>query len=72
MTNPNCDGFGPCSGEEVKALPIGRNPDSGNAILCKACFEREVAWRESMNSCLAKDCRFSLPAWDSMEVYHGS
>lgn len=64
--NPNCDGSGPCDGTEVRVLPTG--PQS-NAIVCRACFGREITWRRLRNIALAADCRFDLPAWNELEVY---
>jgi hypothetical protein len=69
MQNPNCDGSGPCNLGEVRVLPIGAIPDHGNMILCRLCFSREMNWREDRNRELAKDCRFDLPRWESLEVY---
>lgn len=69
MQNWNCDGSGPHSGPEVRILRIGATADQGNMILCRNCFNREIAFREDRNRDLGKDCQFELPAWDSLEVY---
>lgn len=66
-TNPMCDGSGPCSAGEVRVLPTG---GEGNAILCKSCFHRELAWRKERNRELSKDCQFKLPEWDSLNIYN--
>lgn len=67
MNNPNCDGSGPCiMAGEVRVLPTGGD---SNAILCKLCFNREIAFRKERNRELSKDCQFQLPAWDSLKVY---
>ena len=68
-TNPNCDGSGPCSFGEVRVLPLGSEPHHGNLILCRSCFNREIAFRQDRNKELSKDCAFNLPTWDSLEVY---
>lgn len=68
--NPNCDGSGPHSGDEVRVLPAG----TGNAILCRSCYEDEMAFRRERNSPnarppLAPGDRYELPAWESLKVY---
>ena len=65
--NPNCDG-GYCTREagEVRRLPTGGN---SAAILCRSCYEYEIAYRRERNKELAKDCAFDLPAWDSLKTY---
>ena len=65
-TNPNCDGSGPCSFGEVRTLPTGGD---NNAILCRSCFNSEIAFRQERNKQLSPDCAFKLPTWDSLEVY---
>lgn len=69
MNNPMCDGSGPCDPGTVRVLPLGSNPDHGNLILCRCCFERELAFRRERNRELAADCAFALPAWESLAVY---
>lgn len=68
--NPNCDG-GNCVIEtgEVRVLPTGGD---SNAILCRACFAREIAFRRERNRELSSDCKFDLPTWDSLKVYKES
>ena len=67
LMNPECSGSGPCIlGGEVRVLPTGGD---SNAILCRLCFNREIAWRKERNRELAKDCAFKLPTWDSLKVY---
>ena len=67
MTNPNCDGSGPCilSGQ-VRVLPTGGD---SNGILCLLCYRREIAWRKSRNAELGKDAQFQLPKWESLRIY---
>lgn len=66
MNNPMCDGSGPCSSGEVRVLPYTVD---GNIILCRSCFEREIAWRIERNRDLSADCKFKLPPWESLRVY---
>ena len=66
MNNPNCDGSGPCDMGEVRVLPTGGD---SNAILCRFCFEREIAFRGFRNRDLSKDCAFKLPTWETLKVY---
>lgn len=69
MNNWNCDGSGPHStGKfgEVRVLPTGGD---SNAILCRACFCREMDYRRERNQELAPDCQFKLPRWDDLKVY---
>ena len=67
MTNPNCDGSGPCiMGGEVRVLPTGGD---SNGILCKLCFNREIAFRKERNRTLGEDYKFKIPKWETLEVY---
>ncbi len=63
--NNNCDGDH-CRSEtgDVRVLPYG---GGGNLILCRACYEHEMAFRRERN--LAVWSPFELPAWDSLKVY---
>jgi len=64
--NPNCDGSGPHSHDsQVRVLPYG----GGNLILCRACFDHEIAYRKERNRELSKDEQHDLPAWDSITTY---
>lgn len=72
VSNPNCDGSGPCYGDEVRVLPLGKSPHHGNLILCRACFVRESNYRRERNRELSKDCAFELPTWESLEIYGGA
>lgn len=67
ITNPNCDGA-KCVFQhgQVRKLPTG---GSSNAILCRACFERELVWRRERNRELEKSAQFDLPKWEELEVY---
>lgn len=66
MNNPNCDGSGPCHPSQVRVLPTGGD---SNGILCRYCFNREIAFRRDRNRDLSKDCQFKLPTWDSLKIY---
>lgn len=68
--NPNCDG-GRCQNDsgEVRLLPtVG----GGNLILCRACYQYEIAYRRDRNRELAASAQFALPFWDVAEVYEGA
>lgn len=69
MQNPNCDGSGPCHPGQVRVLPTGSQPHHGNMIICRACFNREIAFRKERNRELSKDCQFRLPTWETLKVY---
>jgi hypothetical protein len=68
-----CNGSGPHSGNEVRVLPHNNTPLHGNDILCRACFNREIAYRRERNQSrlhpLADDAKFDLPNWEDLEVY---
>lgn len=68
MNNPNCDG-GHCVSVrgEVRSLPTGGD---SNAILCRACYRHEMAYRRDRNRDLETSCQFALPAWDALKVYN--
>ena len=68
-TNPNCDGWR-CRkpAGEVRLVPCG---GGGNAILCRACYLHEMAWRRQRNRELDEGCRFDLPSWDELTIYKG-
>ena len=51
---------------EVRLIPTGTY---SNAILCRACFAHEIAFRRDRNLTLADESRFDLPTWDSLAVY---
>jgi hypothetical protein len=62
----NCDGSGPHQSGVVKILPTGGD---GNAILCRACYEREMAWRRMRNEELREAGRFEIPWWGELVEY---
>lgn len=66
--NNNCDGSGPHTfgNGDVRVLPT--TPGS-NAILCQACFLRELEWRRKRNVDLAAANRYDLPVWNTLEIY---
>lgn len=61
--NPNCD-KDKCLSEngEVRVLPIGSD---GNLILCRACFNHEIAWRHWRNR---NNKMFETPNWEDCKV----
>lgn len=69
MKNPMCDGSGPCDPGAVRVLPLGGNPHHGNLILCRCCFERELAYRRDRNRDLAPSAAFALPKWTDLQPY---
>lgn len=62
----NCDGEGPHAGRQVRLLPTGSD---GNAILCRACYAREMNFRRERNQELDKSCQFDIPHWSSLKIY---
>jgi len=65
--NPNCDGVHCLRTDgEVRVLPTG---GGGNAILCRTCFNHELAWRKKRNKDLGEFAQFALPAWEDLEIY---
>lgn len=71
MDNPNCDGNGPHAGGGVRLLSLGANPYHGGLILCRSCHRSELRWRRLRNRELAEFAKFTLPEWDSLQVYEG-
>lgn len=67
MKNWNCDND-KCKDPngEVRILPIGGD---GNLILCRVCYEHEMAFRKDRNRQLASQNQFDLPAWEDLSVY---
>ena len=68
--NNNCDGSGTHTPGEVRVLPLGNDPNHGNLILCRWCFNREIVFRKERNRELAKDCHFKVPDWQDLEIYN--
>lgn len=65
--NPNCDGEHCLTVEGiVRVLPTGGD---GNAILCRKCYEVEMAFRRDRNRELAPECQFLLPPWYTLKIY---
>lgn len=65
MDNVNCGGSGPHTAGEVRWLSTG---GGSNAILCRACFEREIRWRRERNRSLGEFAQFQLPCWEDLKV----
>jgi hypothetical protein len=66
-TNNDCCGAGPHTPGEVRVMPCGGD---SNLILCRSCWLREIVYRRERNSALGEFARYSLPAWDTAEVYY--
>jgi hypothetical protein len=66
MQNFNCDGSGPHTDGQVRVMAISSH---GNLILCRACWNRELAWRKQRNRELEAFAQFELPAFDAAKVY---
>lgn len=67
LHNPNCDGSDEhCRGSlEVRTLPLG---GGANLIVCRACFDHEMAWRKAENQRGVAQS-WDIPDWDSLMVY---
>jgi hypothetical protein len=70
IRNPECGGAH-CTKDkgEVRLLPTG---EGSNAILCHACYRHEISYRRERNRSLGEFAKFSLPPWESLEVYKGA
>ena len=66
LIDPECGGNGSHTGKEVRMLPY----TGGNLILCRSCFNREIAYRRERNKNLSKDARFTTPKWKTLNVYY--
>ena len=62
----NCDGSGPHASGDVKLLPTGGD---SNAILCRQCWENELAYRRDRNRSLGVFAQFDLPSWQDANPY---
>lgn len=70
MKNPNCDNDKCTSATgEVRLLPLGKSANHGNLIVCRACWQYEIDYRRGRNRTLGVDCKFDLPAWETLKVY---
>lgn len=58
-----CDGAGPHAGDELKVLPTGAD---SKAILCHACFNREMIFRRAQN---AKGRNYAIVKYASLKDY---
>ena len=64
--NNDCNGSGPHTPGEVRVMPYG---GGGNDILCRACWQRALAYRRDRNRELGDFAQFKLPAWETAKVY---
>jgi len=67
ILNSSCDGGGPHEGHEVRKLKTGTD---SNAILCRACYRKEIAYRTERNRELDPAAAFLLPSWESLAIYN--
>ena len=68
MKNPNCDGDQCLYSEgEVRRLHIGGG--GGNFILCRACFNNEMQFRQERNEELGDRACFTIPKWEDLPIY---
>lgn len=65
----NCDGSGPHNLGEVRLMPTGGD---GNLILCRSCWNREIAYRRDRNRSLGQFAQFDLPEFDVAKEYETS
>ena len=67
MKNDNCDN-NKClyAGGKVRLLQGG---GGGNLILCRACYQFEINYRNQRNRDLDADHQFLTPEWRTLEVY---
>jgi hypothetical protein len=66
MKNPNCDNIHCTKANgEVRLLPTGGD---GNMIVCRSCYEHEMAFRRSFSK---RGVKPDLPSWESLKVYEG-
>jgi len=62
----NCDGSGPHTDGDVRVMPTGGD---GNLILCRQCWENELAYRRDRNRSLGAFAQFDIIAWNDAKVY---
>jgi hypothetical protein len=69
VQNNMCGGIH-CTSEngEVRTLPLTLNGNS-NMILCQACHEHEMAFRQAENK-RGVAYPYAIPAWESLEIYN--
>lgn len=64
VKNPDCDGaFCRVATGEVRILPIG---EEANAHVCEACYDTEMAMRETFNEYY--DAQIALPSWNFLDI----
>ena len=67
MKNPNCDNDKCTTAHgQIRVLPVG---EDSNALLCKACYEHEIAFRLERNKELEPQNQFKLPKWPDLRIY---
>lgn len=67
MKNNNCDND-KClhPNGQIRVLPTG---GSGNALLCRACFNHEMHYRKIRNIDLGDAYKFKIETWENLRVY---
>jgi hypothetical protein len=71
--NTNCD-MQECISPtgEVRLLPNSNNPDHGNSIVCRHCFNLIILHRQQENKRLEESVKHLTPSWDSLKIYRGA
>lgn len=70
FVNNNCNGSGPHAIGVVKIMRHGaKGTMSGNDILCRTCWYKEIVYRKMRNKDLADFAKFDLPTWQDAEIY---
>lgn len=67
MKNPNCDND-KCWQEhgEIRFLPLGGD---GNALLCRTCFNHEMAYRKARAEETKCPENFLILRWEDLDIY---
>ncbi len=68
--NMLCFGAGPCEPGDVRVLPMmpGDSPHA-HLLLCRQCFDKELAYRRQRNPDLPLNHLYDLPAWETLPVW---
>ena len=68
--NPGCDGANCTSSKgEIRALPVSTNPDHGNMLLCRSCYDHELKHRRNSNHRRSEDSKYQTPKWNDLKIY---
>jgi hypothetical protein len=55
---------------EIRALPLGGDPDQGSMHLCRRCHTKELAFREERARTTGRE-KWDFPSWESLRVVSG-